>query len=147
MIVATWKRDLKGLFNADAQKVAEEIMQIGETATPREIVDKARDENTELHRCFEWRDDVAAEKYSIYQARQVVCSLVFVRQDDPEQTKPEIRVFHKPKDAKGYMHSTKIFRQEDVDTRLLESAMAELRAFKRKYECLTELEEILALID
>ena len=37
----------------DPQKVAEEIMGIGESATPRQIVDRARDEKSELHKCFE----------------------------------------------------------------------------------------------
>ena len=52
MITATWK--ITGIFNADAQKVAEEINKIGDEVTPDQIVEAARDESTELHKCFEW---------------------------------------------------------------------------------------------
>ena len=75
MLVASWKSGF-GLFHADAQKVANEIAEIGESATPREILEKGRDPKTELHKCFEWDDTVAAEKYRIQQARQIVCCLV-----------------------------------------------------------------------
>ena len=51
MIITSWK--IKGIFKADAQKVSEEIAEIGETVEPSEIVEKARDESTELHKCFE----------------------------------------------------------------------------------------------
>lgn len=53
MIITSWK--IKGIFKADAQKVSEEIAEIGETVEPSEIVEKARNESTELHKCFEWR--------------------------------------------------------------------------------------------
>ena len=42
---AEWK--IKGIYKADAQKVADEI---GDgKVTPQEVLEKARDENSELH--------------------------------------------------------------------------------------------------
>lgn len=61
MIAATWKTGTDGLYKADAQKVAEEILSIGESATPAQIVDRAKDESAELHKCFEWDDTAAAQ--------------------------------------------------------------------------------------
>lgn len=75
MTVATW-RSGPCVFKADAQKVADEISSIGLSVKPEEIVDKARDESTELHKCFEWDDTKAAERYRLHQARQIVCHLV-----------------------------------------------------------------------
>lgn len=61
MITAIWRPDMAGLFKGvDPMKVANEIMEIGESVTPRQIVDRARDENSELHKCFEWDDAKAA---------------------------------------------------------------------------------------
>ena len=70
---AEWK--IKGIFKAEAQKVADEI---GENkVTPQEVLEKARDENSELHKCFEWNDSVAAEKYRLQQARAIIINLVY----------------------------------------------------------------------
>ena len=55
MTVASWRSGL-GVFKADAQKVADEIRSIGEEVSPVQIVAKARNKDTELHKCFEWDD-------------------------------------------------------------------------------------------
>ena len=70
-----WK--MSGVFKADAEKVSAEIESIGSEATPAEIVEKAKDESTELHKCFEWDDSIAAQRWRLQQARQIVCLLVY----------------------------------------------------------------------
>ena len=144
--VSTWKSGLGGLFKADAQLVANEIMSIGDDATPKQIVDKARDSNTELHKCFEWNDSIAAEKYRIEQARLVIRCLV-IKREDGQEDKPERRVFYKTDYNEGYKPLEFIVRNESEYDKLLKQALAELHAFKVKYHALSELEEILALID
>lgn len=145
MIVATWRPGF-GLFHADAQKVADEIMSIGDEVSAAQILEKARDAGTELHKCFDWDDTSAAEKYRLYQARQVVHHLV-VKTVSDEHEKPSVRLFHKAENTSGYKPITVVVRDQTEYEKLLERAMAELRAFKEKYHSLSELEEILALID
>lgn len=111
-VTAQWKPGFEGLHKADAQKVAEEIASIGISATPAQIVDAARYSGTELHKCFEWRDDVASEKYRLQQARQVVCHLVI--RETVVEDKPPIRFFHKPDNASGYQPTQKIVRNQDA---------------------------------
>ena len=41
------------LYKADAEKVSKEIESIS-NATPSSILEYARNENSELHKCFEW---------------------------------------------------------------------------------------------
>lgn len=145
---AAWKAGF-GLFHADAQTVAEEILSIGEEATPQQILDKGRDESTELHKCFEWDDNEAAEKYRLYQARLVVRHLVFVRTEEQKQEKaPEIRVFHKTEmsEGSGYKPLVRIVKNEDEYQNMLKLAYAELHAIKVKYQNLQELDYILSLI-
>lgn len=146
MITAKWREGFGFYKDVDAQKVAEEIKSIGEYATPKEIVDKARSENTELHKCFEWNDTIAAEKYRLQQARDVVYHLV-IKEEVVPQNRPEIRFFVKPEVSKGYKETKLVIKQEDEYTKLLEQAYSELRAFKRKYNYLEELREILDLIN
>lgn len=143
MIIATWK--MPGVFKADAQKVAEEIKCIGEEVTPEQIVEAAKDVNSELHKCFDWDDKIAADKWRKQQARQIMCFLV-IREETKEPDAVPLRVFYK-NDNGGYKHSEKVFQQPDEYQKLLQTAYAELRAFKIKYARLQELSEILALID
>ena len=145
--IVAWK--LNGIFKADAQLVAQEIDDIGDKFTCQQIVDKARDSSTELHKCFEWNDSVAAEKYRLKQAQQVVAHLVIVRNNDnnePEKTNVRMIV----SDGQGnntYTPIRLVVRKQDEYERLLERAKEELRAFKKKYASISELEEILSLID
>lgn len=147
MITAKWREGFGGLFKtADAQKCAEEIRAIGDAPTTQQIVDAARDENTELHKCFEWDDSLAAEKWRLKQARDVVHHLVIKEETVPED-RPEIRFFVKPKSDEGYKPVKLVVQNEDEYKALLEKAWAELHAFKVKYSILNELQEIFDLID
>lgn len=143
MIISSWK--MPGIFNADPQKVAEEILSIGDEVTPAQIVEMARNEETELHKCFDWDDHSAAEKWRKQQARQILCYLV-IKEDNPKPDTVPVRVFQK-NDTGCYKQSAIIFRQPDEYQKLLQAAYAELLAFKKKYARLQELSEILALID
>ena len=144
---AKWREGYGGLFKgADAQKVADEIAAIGESPTAKEIVDAARDENSELHKCFEWDDEKAAELYRRKQAGYIIHHLVFIEKEIPTD-RPEIQIRHMEKQGEGYKETRRIVMDEgDSYKNLLSRAYAELRAFKVKYAMLQELKEIMDLI-
>ena len=146
-IVAKWSAT-GTRFGADAQRCYEEIMEICddiESASPQAILEKARDETTELHRCFTWDDSIAAEKWRINEARLVTRQLVIKEVEVPKD-RPEIRLFYKTDNESGYKPTHIIVQQEDEYKQLLARAYSELRAFKRKYSMLEELQEIFELI-
>ena len=152
-IVYEWSKATHSpMFKADAQKVGEEIYSICEDfeqATPQQILEKGRDEKTELHKCFEWDDSIAAEKFRLDQARGITRSLVFYRNEQQkENDEPEIRVFHKTEQTRdsGYKPLTVIVANQDEYKKLLQRAWLELHAFKEKYKNLKELDYILSLI-
>lgn len=139
---ATWKID--GLFKANPNTVAEELTSI--KCTPENIVGYAHQEDTELHKCFEWDNNIAGHKYRCIQAQQVVRNLVLVKEETKEKT--PVRMFYNTGDRTGeYKPIKMILQKEDEYQSLLKQAMEELRAFKKKYSCLSELEEIMELID
>lgn len=146
MITAKWSIGAGGFVKADANKCAQEIVSIGESTNAQQIVDFARDENTELHKCFEWDDKVAGEAYRRDQARWVVRHLV-IKEQEPPKDKPEIRFFFKPSKAEGYKQTQLIVRNEDEYSSLLTQALKELGWFRAKYGRLVELEELFAVID
>ena len=135
-----WKLD--GYFDADAEKVYQEI---GTTdVSPAEVVERAKDENSELHKCFDWDDTSAAYKYRLEQARKVIRMLVTVPTNEDE---PPKRVLQISSEKSVYQPVEFFMRNEDEYTTLLKRALAELEAFKRRYASLKELEEVFAAID
>ena len=136
-------------FGADAQKCYEEIMEICDdlgSVSPHMVLEKAREESSELHKCFTWDDSIAAEKWRLNEARVVVRQLVIKEVEVPKD-RPEVRVLYKTDYESGYKPTQIIIRKEDEYKALLERAWAELRAFKAKYSMLEELREIMELID
>lgn len=143
MIFAAWKSGCR--ISADAQKVADEILAIGKSATTAQILDKARGEKTELHKCFDWDDAEAAEKWRLQQARHIVCNLVIKEKADAP--KPEVRVFFKTDNESGYKPTVLIMQDKDEYQKLLARALAELNSFRAKYKSLTELDGVFDAID
>lgn len=143
-MVYDWK--IKGIYSVDAQTAGEELSRIYEetgSLEPSKIVDESRDENAPLHPCFEWDDYIAAEKYREKQAEGIVRCLVTVVED--EERKDTVRAFVHVK--KEYHPIDIVISNEDMTKELLEVALRELRAFKRKYETLSELKPVFDAID
>ena len=150
MVETIIKWSVSGVFKADANKCYEEIQEIGEEVKPEQVLDKARDSESELHKCFDWDDSSAAEKYRLHQARLVINHLIVVKRDVDEEKEPvQFRVMLKNDTAResGYKQTLVMVRDEDEYKKMLEQAYRELHSFKQKYSCLSELAEIIALID
>ena len=131
----TWR--IQWYYKADAQKVAEEIG-FGDF-TPMEVLEKAKDETTELHKCFEWNDSIAAEKYRLEQAKNIIRMLVYEKETKEQAV---VRYYAKTETKHVYKPTKQFLVQEDEYQGLLRRALAELEAFKNKYHTLTELESI-----
>lgn len=151
-IIGSWAID--GIIKADANKVASEMYHIGKVNgnnefKPQELVDYARNNpNSELHKCFEWNDTIAAEKYRVNQAREVIRYLrITVPTENGKTEKTAIRMFVSTNNHDNNYKATEIvFQNKSEYDKLLAEAMSELQAFKRKYKGIKELGKILALI-
>ena len=146
-IIATWRTP--GIFKADPQKVCNEIREIGDEFTPEDIVAAAADEGKELHKCFEWDDTIAAERWRKYQARQICCNLIIKEErDDGIKKKEHVPLrFVYNNDGKSYKTVQTIFRNEDEYKKLLVSCQGELNAIKKKFSMLHEFDAIWELIN
>lgn len=139
-----WK--VKGLMKADAEKVDQEIKSInGGEATPEEILSFAeKHPDSELYKCFEWDDTKAAREYRLQQARKVIMLLVRVSAD---KEKPVIREYQITSKKNTYQPTREFLVRQDEYEILLKRALNELQAFKKKYEMLSELEDVFKAID
>ena len=147
MIVAKWKKGFESLYKADANLVANEILEIGDNVSPKEVLEKAKQEDTELHKCFEWDDGIAAEKYRLSQAGGILRTLVIKREETESCAKPEIRRFYKTKGNEGYKPSEIVFRKQDEYEALVQRCRTELLYVKSKFSNVSEYNEVWNLID
>lgn len=98
-IEAFWKHNF--LHNrANPQKVAEELYAIRDELSFNEAVTIVRkyaeDPKTELHKCLEWDNKIASEKYRILQVRSVLSGIAIRRvtaDSSGEKKEFEIRLF------------------------------------------------------
>lgn len=144
MTVVTWKTNLFG--TADAQKVADEIAELGTEIKPSDIVQMARNPETESHKCFEWDDKKAADKYRLTQARTVVCNLVYVSEDAEEHHEP-VRLFYKPDTESSYKPTKMILRNRTEYEELLNQCAADIRRLKAKYHTLSEYDWLWEMVN
>ena len=133
--------------SGDAQKCYDECQTLKEV-TPENVLNKARDEETELHKCFEWDNAIAGEKYRLIQARDIIRHFVIVAPEESKDEEPVKVRSYQITTARNVYAPTKVFLQKpDEYAALLERAKNELEAFKQRYKMLTELEEIFDAID
>ena len=135
-----WKVD--GIFKADANECYREISSL-EQITPKAILDFAKDEKSELHKCFEWNDGIAAEKYRTIQAGNVIRMLYIVPKNADA---PPVRVLSRTSDTFYQPTRTFVKNQNEYED-LLKRALSELESFRLKYKTLSELEQVFEQID
>lgn len=112
--------------------------------TAEVLVEVNRPEDAPLHNSFEWQDDVAAEEWRKYQARNIIHSITVVAVPDKE---PVRAYFNVCTASPQYESLQTIVQHEDKYAQLLESARRELEAFQRKYNTITELSAVFDAIN
>lgn len=131
-----WK--IKGLFKADPESVYQEICEIGDEVTPEQIVEKAKDGDTELHKCFTWDNKKAAHLYRISQAQSIIRNIsvtIDYRDDDEEEKQVKVRAIVCTNEHKNtYETIRRCIENPDSFARLKATFMKDLVAFKERYE-------------
>lgn len=134
-------------MKADAQKVGEQMARIERSGelTPRSLVDANRKRGAVLHDYFEWDDRKAAEKYREVQASYVIRAIEVQVQGCSQPTRAFVPVSTEGGNS-SYVSVEVAISHEDTRDEVLDRALAELRAFERKYGGLVELAGVLEAI-
>ena len=123
--------------NVDAQTAGEECKRVADTIglTAENLLNENRTDGSPLQDYFEWRDDVAAEKYRLVQAKDIIRSIVLVKQSEDDD-KPSVRQFiniKKGKKEREYVPIETVFKRPDYTEQMFEQAKKDLLAFQTKY--------------
>ena len=149
-MVYQWKIDK---YPVPAQVAGEEIERIRansgkEYIEAEDLLEASRENNAPLHSCFEWNDDLAAEKYRLWQARQIIINITVVI--ETANTVPHVRAFVSVADScdKGkFIQIQKALENNEYRAQILKNALAELQTFKHKYSVYSELSKVFEAID
>lgn len=137
-----------GFFKqADAQKIGEELDEMS-TINVDNILEKAKNENTELNKIFDWDNEIAGEKWRRQQANQMIQDLqVVVVKGDKE---------NKPKTTKAFVTLKRETEYEPIEAvvndplkyeSLREIALNKIRKIRQDYAEVESLKELYAMID
>lgn len=112
--------------------------------TPRVVLDEARDEAHPLHDRFEWDDGVAAEKYRLDQAHELIRSVRVVYRKDPDQ-RVDVRAFHAIRRETGHVYepAEEIVRDEVATKVILADMEREWRQLRDRYNQFREFVEMI----
>jgi hypothetical protein len=127
-MVYKWKKG--ACFKASAKKCFAEIAKLP-VKTKEGVVEFARNKHTELHKCFEWDNEKAAENYRLEQARLILRSIIVIETDVDDQ-ELKIRAFSQ------YTPEKNSKRKETVYRKTVEALNDE--SFKRQILCGIEAE-------
>lgn len=151
-MVYQWSYNVSGVDANVAGQIFEEIEKKTGALTKEAVVEEARPESSPIHSCFEWDDNIAAEKYRCEQARLLICNLRVVYEDKPKEdgvlvTRAYVSTSGKRTDRAQYMTVEKALSDEKTRLLVLHTAIDELRIFRTKYNTLNELSEVMKAID
>lgn len=114
--------------------------------TPKLVLDTARDPEHPLHSHFEWRDDVAAEKFRLDQARALIRSVRVVYKAAGETEEQTLgRAFHAVRDEESeYRYEpAEVVAGDPMLSRLVMADMErEWRALRRRYQQFAEFRDM-----
>lgn len=142
-MVYQWKSGSR--ISADAQTAGEMCSRLEEAGqlTAKALLDANRPLDAPLHGEFDWNDTTAAEAWREHQARRIINSLVIVS----DKSEPVRGFFKIERTESTYQSISTILRSESATEKLLDTALKELEAFKRKYITLQQLCGVFRAID
>ena len=112
---------------------------------PKSLVDESRPEDAPLHKCFEWNDDIAAEKWREVQAAYIIRSVEVTVEQSSEPTRAFVVTVSDGE--RTYKDIGYVLRNSDSRDALLDAAKRELLSFMRKYKTLSELSGVMDAIE
>jgi hypothetical protein len=117
---------------------------------PEDVVEAARPKTSPLHDRFTWDDNVAAEQYRLWEARQLIRTTIQYIEIGGEEKR--CRVFcsltpDRTEEGGGYRETTAVLSNKKYRAQLLADAYAEMKFFAAKYDRLQELAGVIREIN
>lgn len=128
---------------SELQRIASEH---GGQLRPADVVEAAKPIDSPLHSKFEWDDNEAAQRYRLWQARQLIAVTVEYIGSGKEAVLSRVFVSLSSdrRGDGGYRSITAVMGDQRRRSELLNDAMKEMESFQSKYAELQELASVFA---
>ncbi len=132
-----------------AGKTLEAIRKRDGGLNPEIVVEDARPKNAPLHPAFEWDNATAGQQYRVIQARQMIRSVVCIRENtDTGKKVEEIRYVsignleHKSK----YTTTIEALSDEEMKHQVMKDARAQMLGIQRRCQRIEDMAESMELL-
>lgn len=105
----------------------------------RDVVSFAENPDTALHNCFEWDDRRAGYAYRLWQARQLIRTMVTVLPSNSGIVSAYVSLTADRKGEGGYRAMVDVLSDQDLHQQMLEDALVAFLLWEEKYKQLLEL--------
>lgn len=148
-MVYEWKAGYS--YPVSAQVAGEEIERIKASSgkdyiQPEELLEASRPVSAPLHKCFDWNDATAAEKWRTSQAHLLITRVTVKVVGGTEPVRAFVNVSKYLEKGK-FVSVSRALEVSDYRETLLSTALMELKTFRNKYHRLKELASVIKTID
>lgn len=140
----SWKKDYRGTrSNIDiVKKELEAIEKQDGKISAQAVVERARPENSALHKFFDWNDETAAEKHRLAQARHII-NMVVVEIKNKDKQSLVTRAYVEVDNRTGYRSLSVVVKSPSLRSQLLTQALKDVEIYSAKYAILIEVTDLL----
>lgn len=137
-------------FKADAQLVGEELETLetlGEVSSEK-VLDYAKThKDSELHKCFEWDDKIASEKFRMIQASNVISSISLKIKEEPTvKQKIYYSIRSRDTEERTFKNIKDILENNEEYQQLVNKAREEFENCRIKYDDLINKQDLKDII-
>lgn len=135
-------------YEADANKVGKELERIEskEELTRESVLKFAKNKKSELHKCFEWDDSIAGEKYRLHQATNILTSISIVYEEEPKRTTRMYVNIKNTENQREYKNIVSVLENDEEYQQLLYKAERDFVSYKDKYQNMIQLNDLKNII-
>lgn len=135
-------------YEADANKVGKELERIEskEELTRESVLKFAKNKKSELHKCFEWDDSIAGEKYRLFQASNILTSISIVYEEEPKRTTRMYVNIKNAENQREYKNIVSVLENDEEYQQLLDKAERDFVSYKDKYQNMIQLNDLKNII-
>lgn len=115
----------------------------------KDVLRAAKPKHSPIHKYFTWNKSRAAEKYWLYQAANLVNSIIITVEDSPVRayTPPVMITVSDSHKEREFVRLDVAREDEDIWTQVLKRALSEAESWKSRYQHLKELKPVFKSID
>ena len=141
---------MDGITEAVRDRMMDIAHQNNGVLTPNAVLDDARDATSPLNPLFEWDDTAAGESFRLIQSAGLIrrVRITVIRSERKGRTVEvrAVRQFEVPIRGGGYRTIESVMQDDRQRESLLEQALRDFEALRRRYEQLTELAPVFSAI-